>query len=557
MKKFQVINLYIHICFLFQEKLGEYQRCNPNYVGHGCPFGMNIPPTDATPAIQTILQCVRQQYEDAASKHNLPSPKEESTHNTASHYTERILKSIKVEPVTSLSLPISEGNISIIPSNPTITTKMFSDQKSICTSLQPLPTVITLNTDTSLIPTSFLSSLAWHMQMTKQESKKKNSNTIHHLVDSDLGKVCNVQQNTQNTITYGSSALETEKVCPLKNLFSEIGHSIKNDQESSGTLLESLDALAFSKGHATLHNQIVIEHNLSNSESVSNLDNLDLSFSSSYKSTELNETATPSTITPSPVCTSAANIRDDINQCSVDTLKNRCSPYSNINLALLESFQERDHDMDNTTDGNDIKSLTDACRKKTPSLGRVHPSRDFYLTPSFANDLVPLSSYTSPTNETRNIFFEGKSTSPFDYVGQGQSSSYSTESSSQSPWHIATDVPSFQETKQFIPSISTRLGLMPQISPNLSVESSMSLCLTPPVKTLDNIQRLDIQPLLSIPPLINDSMLSKSTDKCYNLTSHDFGPMVSNTAGPSILPSLDHPLDFENLMDLDSLPFLR
>ena len=123
-----------------------------------------MPPTDATPAIQTILQCVRQQYEDATSKQNLSSPKVESTQNTASHNTERILKSIKVEPVTSLSLPISEGNISIMPSNPIITTKMLSDHKSICPSQQPLPTVITLNTDTSLIPTSFLSSLAWHMQ---------------------------------------------------------------------------------------------------------------------------------------------------------------------------------------------------------------------------------------------------------------------------------------------------------------------------------------------------------------------------------------------------------
>ena len=516
-----------------------------------------MPPTDATPAIQTILQCVRQQYEDAASKQNLSSPKEESTQNTASHNTERILKSIKVEPVTSLSLPISEGNISIMPSNPIITTKMLSDHKSICPSQQPLPTVITLNTDTSLIPTSFLSSLAWHMQIKNQESKTKNTNTIHQLVESDLGKVCNLQENTQNTMTYGSSALETDKVYPLKTFFSEIGRSIKNDQESSGTLLESLDALAFSKGHATLQNQIVIEHNLSNSESVSNFDNLDLSFSSSYKSTELNETATPSTITPSPVCTNAINSMDDINQCSVDTLKNTCSASSNINLALLESFQERDHDMDNTTDGNDINSLTDACRKKTSSLGRIHPSRDFYLTPSFANDLVPLSSYKSPTNGTPSIFFEGKSTSPFDYVGLGQSSSYSTESSSHSPWHIITDVPSFQETKKFIPGISTRLGLMPRISPNLSVESNMGLCLTPPVNTLDNFQRLDIQPLLSIPPLINDSMLSKSTEKCYNLTSHDFGPMVSNPTGPSILPSLDHPLDFENLMDLDSLPFLR
>ena len=444
-----------------------------------------------------------------------------------------------------------------MPSNPTITTKMLSDQKYISTSLQSLPTFITLNTDTSLIPTSFLSQLAWHMQMKNQEDKTKNTNSTHHPVDSALNKVYNVQEKAQNTIGSGSCTLEKEKLHPLKTLFSEIGHSIKNDQESSGTLLESLDSLAFSKGYATLDNPIVIEQNLSSSKPVSNLDNFDLPFLSSYKSTVLNETKTPSTITPSPVCANPTNILDDINQRSVDTLNNTFPSSSNINVALLERFQETDHHMDNATDRNNINSLSDVCHKNISTLGRVHPSRDFYLTPSVANDLVPSSSYKSPTNGTPSIFFDGKSISPFDYVGLGQSSTYITESSSQSPWHTATDVPNFQETKQVVPGISTRLGLMPLTSPNLSVESTMSLCLTPPVKTLDNFQRLDIQSLVSVPQLINDSMLSNSNEKCYNLTSHDFGSMGLNPAGPSILPSLDHPLDFENLMDLDSLPFIR
>ena len=46
-------------------------------------------------------------------------------------------------------------------------------------------------------------------------AKNKNNNTIHHLVDSDLNKSYNVQENTQNTIIYGSSALEKEKLHPF------------------------------------------------------------------------------------------------------------------------------------------------------------------------------------------------------------------------------------------------------------------------------------------------------------------------------------------------------
>ena len=151
------------------------------------------------------------------------------------------------------------------------------------------------------------------------------------------------------------------------------------------------------------------------------------------------------------------------------------------------------------------------------------------------------------------MVMDRNSTSPTYYPGLGPYSICSTDSTIRSPLYLSHDISKNNESHLLFSSRSVKQEVIPESFPESPSTKVHIQDLTNRETILNYFQGSDLKSSL-LPVVLNDSMLSNIDDKYCDFSSPELSSNILCSSSSNVLPSLDHPLDFENLMDLDTLP---
>ena len=591
--------------------------------------------TDATPAIQSALQNLRQQYTNKDTKFDTSSKVKVlqfPTQKMRKHVTDAKTLAI-IESKRSIDLPSTLVPFSFPPTSSTKQTEVSTQERSILPNLDLVSSVLPLEEESSLHDPAVSSTLSWHTPTMTHTDKSFAVNSLlttrprgsfQTAPHGRQGLPNHIEFSTENaTITNSGNILYNDTA---KNKYQELMDKnycdMKEDQQSRFKMLDSIDLLSGVAGYGSLPAPMATEQNsafgkpkkgnsdihmtynliskpfIKSGSLCSNLhDDLNSSFSSSV-TTGSTIGELPITPTSSSPVHAHESIFNYLNHCSADSINDECSPSSDINVSLIENFENQDYDMEDpinedifipTTELEDtVNSSFDLplCSHTTRSSVQHTSTPTSEIACSIGSNNVRIGdsihfippidhgftmetnldnafnsinyrskqsgfTYKSLKKSTISISPEGQSTSPIDYAGFGSYSVPSTESSTQSPINLNSHVQKINENPHLFLPNSMTLEHIPDSFPS---SSSALQVLNPSDKSLNHLQVSELK-AVTLPAFLNETFISNTNDKRHSCTSTDLGSNIFNNAGVNLLPSLDHPLDFENLMDLDNLPF--
>ena len=587
---------------LFLEKLGNRVIFESNQERSSNFLDIQLPITDATPAIQSALQNLRQGFNNLTSTIDLPCPPLEPVNPL-----KRFLLPLKVEPIRTLEFPSTQGSFSFAQVYPTTSTEFAAETRASYSTLDLPSSILPLNQDLSLGSASPLSTSAWHTPTITLKEEQVKSNDVQNPSKNSNQLQC---QNSQFSTNRVDSIKKEYLICsdasgPLENsnietpkYLDETYRGMKANCITSIKPVRSLNELSQYEPLIDSHplklndmqqeniNVKYLENMKAQSSATIRIFNDVGGLSASFSLpkgvapavTEASQSASP---LPALPLYGNEHVFKSNNNNSIDSLNESGSDASNINVSLIENFEDTDVNMDDPEEENNLLSFTGIedspfdlplCstattssyhteNTQTPELpftidaNNVRSGGEFYLTsPSMRNNFMAGWESKSPTNSSTDVYLDGKSISPVDFAGLGPTSVYSADSSNQSPLHLTTGIPKHDENKKMLPSKNLTFEKIPSSLCGLRSTNIPMQVLTFRDKTLDYFQASDLKSG-ALPSLLHDSMLSNMDDKCDGISSVEFSTSMLNGVGPTALPSLDHPLDFENLMDLDNLPF--
>ena len=290
-----------------------------------------------------------------------------------------------------------------------------------------------------------------------------------------------------------------------------------------------------------------------------NLDDLSSSFSSSETSvgTGLYEVDTSATTFLETRANECGSVLGEFGYSTFKSVSNVESPSSNINMSLIENCEDSNHNIDEITNESSFGQESGIANQNSSSFDLMDNANNL---PLYSNHESPNSEVASALDDSvkqysnsatesklmRRMQMKTASLASLNYKLRHESLtkafSHAKDASKSDP---ITNVPTLDETTNYPFSKMKDQDLT---TSNISANATHVKD-----KILDNIRTIDVQPSL-LPNLLNDSFLPSIDDKQFGLPSLEFNHTLLSNSGPITLPSLDHPLDFENLMDLDSLP---
>ena len=568
-----------------------------------------LPVTDATPAIQSALQNVRQQYNLTYQKQldnevNCSQLLNSSTINNTTYVPPKFVT------IDRSQLQHNVNKLLLYPTNVNSQSNMVGSDSTSYSTIDQMPGLLPLNEQTILHSTSQPPQLAWHTPTIIQSGiglhlKDDKNVTLVKENNKILDESVNIQKletnnNSKNNVPIigippSISVNIVKHVQPGKV---ELPHQVtETGNKSSIKLLSHLNKSKDLSENKLLNDQLLLETNVRKRKIQTNIlledarmqkcanysnhnepNNLDLSFSSSQTSlvSEINETPPSATPFSESQRNENENIFDDFGYSSFKSLNNQDSPSSNINTSLIGNFDDSEYNVEEITNGSSFNPDSDIANQSNSSLDlpldnsnylpfyyfQNSPSsevmspfdgsitqtkKDLYLSPSSGKSL---KYYNDSTTSMQLEHKDMSSVKKFSFVSN---STLNTNASNEASLHIIN-----KGKSKAINHESKITNAKNELSRNLIDSDATSSNITMHLsssgdKTLESIHAIDGKSVL-LPNLFNDSFLPHMDDKQYGLPSLEFNPNIFSNTNPMTLPSLDHPLDFENLMDLDNLP---
>ena len=573
---------------------------------HVALSNVRLPITDATPAIQSALQNLRQQFNLVAQNQvdDRSNSNEVSALSTSKDTTNIFPNLVSINTsqlqynVNTPLLPLMDEKMQ--PASEAVDASMYH-------TIDQIPLISPLNQKDAIENTLQPNQLAWHTPTiihanqdlhSENDSRIPTFSNIGHnsieLIDMRHANSDNVVVDSRPTTGINISLpLETYKSIEQRYLNMPI-----HDEKSCIGVKEQLNEPKDLSDSVTVCDSILLEtsqkkrgkesiidrenakiQKLVDYSTNNNLDDLGSSFSSSETSVgpglyEVDTSATPFLEIRANEC---GSVLGEFGYSAFNSVSNVESLSSNINVSLIENCEDSNPNIDDVTNESSFDQESGIANQNSSSFDLMDNPNNL---PLYSNHESPNSEVASPLDDSVKQYSNSstgsklmrrmipKSTS-FNFAGTPNSPSCATQMKTVSSasfnyklrhesltqvFSHAKDAPNFDSITD-VPTLDdttndpfSRIKYQDLTMSNISAHATHVKD-----KILDDIRTIDVQPSL-LPNLLNDSFLPSIDDKQFGLPSLEFNHTLLSNSGPITLPSLDHPLDFENLMDLDSLP---